>query len=121
VQDGAIELDRRQGRIDVAPAALASAAVRVVLDCAGVVGMASPKLKHGKPELLGDHHANRGVSLSFHGESIALDIYVVIEYGTRISALATTIINSVREALGQMLGPVPLHVTVHVQGLQVVG
>jgi uncharacterized alkaline shock family protein YloU len=121
VQDRAIELDRRQGRIDVAPAAVASAAVRVVLDCAGVVGMANPKLKHGKAELLGDQHANRGVSLSFHGESIDIGIFVVVEYGVRISALATAIVDTVREALGKMLGPVPLHVTVHVQGLQVVG
>jgi uncharacterized alkaline shock family protein YloU len=119
--DRAIELGKRPGRIEVAPAALASAAVRVVLGCTGVVGMASPKLKHGKAELLDDHHVNRGVSLSIHGESVEIGIFVVVEYGVRISAVANSIVNTVREALGHMLGPAPIHVTVHVQGLQIIG
>jgi uncharacterized alkaline shock family protein YloU len=119
VQERAIELDKRPGRIEVAPAALASAAVRVVLGCSGVVGMASPKLKHGKAAILDDKHINRGVSVSIHGESVVIEIFVVVEYGVRISAVANTIVHTVRDTLGGMLGAAPIRVTVHVQGLQI--
>jgi uncharacterized alkaline shock family protein YloU len=119
VNDGSIELDRRPGRIEVSPAAVAMATSRVVLECYGVVGIANRKLKHGKAELLDDHNYHRGIVVSIDGEQVVVDVYVVVEYGTRISEVAHNIMNTVRDVLGRMLGTTSVRVNVNVQGLRI--
>jgi uncharacterized alkaline shock family protein YloU len=53
------------------------------------------------------------------GDSIAIDMYVVVEYGTRISSVATSVANAVRYKVEQSLGMPVRAVNVHVQGLRV--
>jgi uncharacterized alkaline shock family protein YloU len=121
LNDGAIELDRKPGKIEVSPAAIAAAASRVVLECYGVVGIADRKLKHGKAELLDDRTYHRGILVSVQGESVVIDIYIVVEYGTRISEVASNVIVAVRDALQRMLGTSSIRVKVNVQGLRISG
>jgi len=119
VNDHSIELDRRPGRIEVTPAAVAMATSRVVLECYGVVGIAKRRLKHGKAELLDDHHYQQGIQIEIHGEQVVVHVYVVVEYGTRISEVAHNIQNAVRDTLMRMLGAPTVVVNVNVQGLRI--
>ena len=121
VNEGSIELDRRPGRIEVSPSAIAMAASRVVLECYGVVGIANSKLKHGKAVLLDDGNYQRGIVVSVKGDGVVVDVYVVIEYGTRISEVAHNVMNAVRDALQRMLGSGSIRVNVNVQGLRISG
>jgi uncharacterized alkaline shock family protein YloU len=121
VDDGAIELDKRPGRIEVSPSAIATAASRVTLECYGVVGIADRKLKHGKAELLDDRRYHRGIIVSIEGESVVVDVYIIVEYGTRISEVANNVISNVRDALQRMLGAASVRVKVNVQGLRISG
>lgn len=121
MNEGSIELDRRPGRIEVSPAAVAVAVSRMVLECYGVVGIAHRKLKHGKAELLEDHDYQRGIIVSIDGEQVVIDVYVVIEYGTRISEVAHNIMDTVRDTLKRMLGFTSVRVNVNVQGLRISG
>jgi uncharacterized alkaline shock family protein YloU len=121
VNEGSIELDRRPGRIEVSPSAIAMAASRVVLECYGVVGIANSKLKHGKAVLLDDANYHRGIVVSVKGDGVVVDVYVVIEYGTRISEVAHNVMNAVRDALRRMLGSGSVRVNVNVQGLRISG
>jgi uncharacterized alkaline shock family protein YloU len=121
VNEGTIELDRRPGRIEVSSAALAAAVCRVVLECYGVVGIADRKLRHGKAELLDDRHYHRGIGVSVQGEGVVVDVYVVVEYGTRISEVAHNIMDRVRDTLRRMLRSGSMRVNVHVQGLRISG
>jgi uncharacterized alkaline shock family protein YloU len=116
---GAIELDRRPGRIEVSPVAIATAACRVVLECYGVVGIADQKLKHGKAELLDDQHYWRGVVVSVDGDSVVVDLFIIVEYGTRISEVANNVLSAVRDALRRMLGSAAIRIKVNVQGLRI--
>jgi uncharacterized alkaline shock family protein YloU len=121
VNEGTIELDRRPGRIEVSSGAIAMAVSRVVLECYGVVGIANRKLKHGKAELLDDGHFQRGIGVSVQGEGVVIDVYVVVEYGTRVSEVAHNIMDRVRDTLRRMLGTGAVRVNVHVQGLRISG
>ena len=121
MNEGSIELDRRPGRIEVSPSAIAMAASRVVLECYGVVGIANSKLKHGKAVLLDDGNYQRGIVVSVKGDGVVVDVYVVIEYGTRISEVAHNVMNAVRDALQRMLGSGSIRVNVNVQGLRISG
>lgn len=121
MNDGSIELDRKPGRIEVSPAAITMAVSRVVLECYGVVGIAHRKLRHGKAELLDDYAYHRGINVAVQGESVVVDVYVVVEYGTRISEVAHNVMNAVRDALQRMLGAATIRVNVNVQGLRISG
>lgn len=110
--------ETKLGKIEVSTSAIASLAAQAVLECYGVVGMASKDLASGISETLqpGSHH--RGVTVHIHGNEIVIDLYVVIQYGTRITMVARNIQSGVKYALEKALGiPVSL-VNVHVQGLR---
>jgi uncharacterized alkaline shock family protein YloU len=48
-------------------------------------------------------------------------VYVVIEYGTRISEVAHNVMHAVGETLRRMLGSSAVRVNVNVQGLRLSG
>ena len=94
---------------------------RVVLECYGVVGIANRKLKHQKAELLDDGNYHRGIVVSLQGDLVVIDVYVVVEYGTRISEVAHNIMSTVRETLRRMLSVPTVRVNVNVQGVRISG
>ncbi|MEP7199630.1 MAG: Asp23/Gls24 family envelope stress response protein [Chloroflexota bacterium] len=106
------------GRIEVSPNAIASLATQSVLECYGVVGMASPHLADGLAELLRLEQRNRGVEVRFAGDAITIDLYVILQYGTRIMVVADELMHSVKFAVERALGRPISAVNVHVQGLR---
>jgi len=107
------------GKIEVSPTAIASLASRSVLESYGVVGMSSRSLGSGLADLLrGDSH-KRGVEVGFEGDEVTIDLYVIIEYGTRISAVAHNIMSNVKFGVERSLGLPVAQVNVHVRGLRV--
>jgi uncharacterized alkaline shock family protein YloU len=109
------------GSIEISPAAIATIASESVLECYGVVGMASKSLFGGLAELLHADRARRGVDVRVEGERVVVDLYVIIEYGTRISEVAQGIMNRVKYCLEKALGVAVAEVNVHVQGLRISG
>jgi uncharacterized alkaline shock family protein YloU len=107
------------GKVKVSPRAIASIASEAVLRCYGVVGMSAATLRDGIAEVLQVHHYHRGVDVQIVDEQIAVDLYVVIEYGTRISEVAQNVMESVKFALERALGMPVAEVNVHVQGLRI--
>jgi uncharacterized alkaline shock family protein YloU len=108
----------RLGKIEISPTAIAALANMAVLECYGVVGMSSTKLSDGIAELL-HRDSRRGVEVRLEGERIVIDLYVIIEYGTRISEVAHNIMESVKFQVEKALGVPVAEVNVHVQGLRV--
>jgi len=107
------------GRISVAPKAIATVASEAVLGCYGVVGMAAATLADGIAVLLQVENQHRGVEVEVMDGEIAVDLYVIVEYGTRISEVAHNIMETVSFALERALGMRVRCVNVHVQGLRV--
>lgn len=107
------------GRIEIAPKAIASLAGQAVLECYGVVGMANKNLRDGIAEILPGGNYQRGIDVKLVNRQITIDLYVVIEYGTRISEVAHGIMNRVKFSVEKALGIPVAEVNVHVQGLHV--
>lgn len=107
------------GRIEISPNAIASLAGQAVLESYGVVGMANKNLRDGIAEILPGGHYRRGVDVKITDHQIVIDLYVVIQYGTRISEVAHGIINRVKFSVEKALGVSVTQVNVHVQGLHV--
>lgn len=102
------------GRIEISPEAIASLANHAVLKSYGVVGMASPRLTRFL-----NRESQRGVEVQMIDDTIVIDLYVVVEYGTRISEVAHNIMGNVKYAVEKALGVPVAQVNVHVQGLRV--
>lgn len=108
------------GKIEVSPLAVASLASEAVLGCYGVVGMApAGTLREGLVEILQREAGHRGVEVRVREGEIAVDLYVVVEYGTRISEVAHNIMEAVKFRLERALGMPIAEVNVHVQDLRV--
>ena len=109
--------ERSLGRIEVAPAAIASIVNHAVRQCYGVVGMANKNLADGIASLLSKESC-QGIEVKIAGDEIVIDVYVVVEYGMRISAVANSVKNTVSFHVEQALGIPVDAVNVYVQGLR---
>jgi uncharacterized alkaline shock family protein YloU len=105
------------GGIHISPRAIASIAYHATLQSYGVVGLAPKNFAEGVALTI-THEPARGVSVHYDGEHIDIDLYIVVEYGTRITSVADSVANTVRFNVEKALG-MPIHeVNVHVSALR---
>jgi uncharacterized alkaline shock family protein YloU len=107
------------GTIEITFTAITSIASQAVLESYGVVGMASKSFRDGLVQLLSPSASHRGVDVHLVHGQIVIDLYVIIEYGTRISEVAHNIMSAVKFRVEKALGTSVAQVNVHVQGLRV--
>src|SRR3954469_5008539 len=62
-----------------------------VLECYGVVGMAASSLTQGVARLLSRGGVTRGAPGRRDGEVLAIDLYVVVEFGLNLAEVASTV------------------------------
>lgn len=115
------EGEGRPGKIEVSAQAIASVAGRAVAQVYGVVGLAARYPRFGTLELLTHPYERRGVDVRFVEDHIAIDVYVVMEYGLRVSEIARNLIKDVKYAVEHALGLPVVEVNVTVQDLRVAG
>lgn len=106
------------GSIHVSPQAIARIAYHAALQSYGVVGVASKNLVDGLAQVL-SKDPTYGVEVHYDGNHINIDLYIVIEYGTRIKSVAASVSNTVRFHVERALGMPIQDVNVHVQGLRI--
>jgi uncharacterized alkaline shock family protein YloU len=105
------------GKIDISKAAVGTIANRAVMQCYGVVGMANKNLANGISHIL-SRDSRRGIDVSIEDEEIVVDVYVIVEYGTRIRVVAESIQNTVKFHVEKSIGIPVRAVNVYVHGLR---
>lgn len=91
-------------------AGLAATEVDGVIDMSGgVVG--------GITEKLGRKNLSKGVKVEVGEKEAAIDVYIVVEYGSRIPEVAARIQDAVKNAIEKMTGLLVVEVNVNVQGV----
>ena len=106
------------GSIHVAPRAIATIAYHAARESYGVVGLAQKNLVDGITQAL-VKDPSHGIEVHYSGSNISIDIYVIIEYGTRIKSVAHSVSNTVRFHVEKALGLPVDQVNVHVRGLRI--
>lgn len=107
------------GAINISPNAVATVAGIAAMQCFGVVGMASRTIQDGISELLtGKDNLTKGIEVIIAEESVAVDLYIIVEYGVRIKEVAHNVIENVKYAIETQLGLVISRVNVVVQGVR---
>ncbi|MBN1259638.1 MAG: Asp23/Gls24 family envelope stress response protein [Anaerolineae bacterium] len=112
------ESRQARGRIEVSPTAIASIVNEAVQTCYGVVGTVPKNLATGLADMLSTDR-KRGVEIHVRNHKIQIDVYVVVEYGTRIAAVAHSVKHVVRYRVEKALEMPVEAVNVHVQALRV--
>jgi uncharacterized alkaline shock family protein YloU len=106
------------GRVTVSPRAIATIAFNATRQSYGVVGLTSKNLMEGITQVI-VKDPTHGIEVKYDGEKISIDIYVIIEYGTRITSVASSVSNTVKFNVEKALGMPVEQVNVHVRGLRV--
>ncbi len=106
------------GRIIVSPKAIATIAAQSALQSYGVVGMASKNIVDGIAQAL-VRDPRHGVQVSTADDQITIDLFIIVEYQTRVSSVAESVANIVHYQVERSLGMPVKAVNVHVQGLRI--
>jgi uncharacterized alkaline shock family protein YloU len=109
---------RQWGRVEVFPSAVAAIAGHAALRCYGIAGMSARGLRDGFAELLHRESVDRGVEVMETEGGLAIDIYVIIQYGIRITEVAHNLQRAVKFAVERSVNVPVLEVNVNVQGVR---
>lgn len=106
------------GNITISYHAISTIAFQSALESYGVVGLATENFARGIARFF-TKVPTSGVIIHFNGDEVSVDLYVIIEYGTRITSVADSVANSVKFNIEKMVGVNVREVNVHVRGLRV--
>jgi len=108
----------KYGNISISYHAIATIAYQSALESYGVVGLATENFAKGIRRLFSKDQQS-GVVINYVDGILFLDLYVVIEYGTRISSVAKSVAKGVKFNVEKLVGVPVSEVNVHVRGLRV--
>jgi uncharacterized alkaline shock family protein YloU len=106
------------GNIHISPTAIASIVYQAALQSYGVVGLAPKNLAEGIVSTI-THEPARGVNVHFDDDKLDIDIFIIIEFGTRITSVSQSVASAIRFQVEKAIGLKVHEVNVHVQGLRI--
>lgn len=110
--------ENQLGRILISHRAIATIASQAALSSYGVVGMAPRNFVMGITRAVA-RDPRHGVEVRTVDGRIVIDLYVIVEYGTRITSVAASVANTVRYQVERALGTPVAAVNVNVLDLRV--
>ena len=114
-----IDVPTQLGSVQISKDVLATLAGAAAMDCYGLVGMASQsQLKDGITDLLGRENFRKGIQVHTDENDIAIDLYIVVGYGVKISEVASNVQSKVKYTLEQVTGLNVKEVNIFVQGVR---
>lgn len=107
------------GVIEISKQTIAALVSYAATHTYGVVGMTTPTRARGIAATI-TRDPNRGVKVTIdeNDQSLTIDVYIVIEYGTNIASVANSLINSIRYYVESSTGLKVFQVNIHVQDLR---
>lgn len=106
------------GSILIQKEAIASIARQSTLQSYGVVGLAPKNLLESIRQIL-KKDAKFGVEVDFDHDGLLIDLYIMVEYGTRIKSITNSVVNSVKYNVEKTIGLPVRRINVHVRGLRI--
>jgi len=106
------------GSILIQKDAIASIARQSTLQSYGVVGLA-PKNIIDSIRQFSLRDGKYGVEVEFDHDGLLIDLFIIVEYGTRIKSITNSIVNSVKYNVEKTVGLPVRRINVHVRGLRI--
>ena len=109
-----VKIQTENGQIELSNEVIATVVGGAATDNYGVVGMASRnQIRDNLNDILKKENFSRGVV-------IRQDVYIIVGYGTKISAICRNVQEQVKYNLETMLGFAAKTVNVYVQGVKII-
>ncbi|GAX05396.1 hypothetical protein IWT25_00700 [Secundilactobacillus pentosiphilus] len=116
----AVKIKTKHGLIDIDNDVIATVVGGATTDSYGVVGMASKnQIRDNVNVILKRDNYAKGVVVRQEDNGVAVDVNIIVSYGTKISEVSRTVQSKVKYNLETMLGITANAVNVIVQGVQV--
>lgn len=116
----AVNIKTQFGNVEISSDVIATVVGGAATEIFGIVGMASRKhVRDGLNEILNRENYSRGVVVRQEGEDVAIDVYIIVSYGTKISEVSKNVQESVGYSLERNLGIKANSVNIFVQGVRV--
>ncbi|MDL2206917.1 Asp23/Gls24 family envelope stress response protein [Eubacteriales bacterium OttesenSCG-928-N13] len=107
------------GTVTVNDEVLLKVAGYSALECYGIVGMASKRTTDGIVQLFGRENLGRGVRIIPLPDSVNVELFIIVEYGISIGAVAETIIDTVKYKIEHLTGIRVNKVNISVEDIRV--
>ncbi len=114
MERGHLTAESRLGRITIAGDAIAQIVGHTAAECYGVVGMAGKGFKRLRPR----DRLKQGIEVSARDGGVALDLYVIVEYGLNLAEVAATVRSRVAYEVERLTGLSVVAVEVHIQDVR---
>ena len=109
------------GKITLNEDLIASIAGYAAVENYGIVGMSSKTATDTILQLVGGDNVKRGVKVAMldGGTAVDIDLFVTLEYGVSLPAVARNAIQNVRYRVNEMTGLAVNNVNIHVEAIRV--
>ena len=111
--------DLSKGSIIIETDVIAKIAGYVTTSCYGVVGMAYRSKTDEFANLLKKDNIAKGIKVASKDKKLMIDIHIIVEYGTNITAVCNSIINRVKYQVKELTGLEVETVNVYAEGFRV--
>ncbi len=117
----AIQMEMNLGTITIDDDVVGAIAKTAATECYGIVGLVSTAEQGGFVNRLKQFENNhKGVTVEVvGGREINIDLYVVIQFGTKISVVAQNIVETVKYNVENQTGLKVLNVNLHIENVRV--
>ncbi|AUJ32370.1 MAG: Asp23/Gls24 family envelope stress response protein [Liquorilactobacillus nagelii] len=117
----AVKIKTQYGDIEITNDVIATVVGGAATEIFGIVGMASKnQIRDNLNEILKRDNYAKGVVVRQEDERVAVDVYIIVGYGTKISEVCRNVQDKVKYNLKSMLGITANSVNVIVQGVRVI-
>lgn len=115
-----VGFSNENGNISYSEEVLAKIVGLSTMECYGVVGMVSKSATEGLWELMRIENLSKGVKIKLtEDDKLQIELFIMVEYGTKISVISNNIIQKVRYNVENYTGLKVSAITVNVQAVRV--
>lgn len=114
-----IKINNEIGNVVISEDVIAMIAGAAANEAYGIVGMVSRGNKNGLANILKKENLSKGVRVRVEEEKILIDLYVIIQFGTKISVVAKNTIDKVKYNVENQTGLTIGSVNLNIEGIKV--
>lgn len=114
-----IKINNEFGDVIIKNDVVATIAAMAAMECYGLVGMTYKSTTSGLAKLLKGEQLSKGVEVLTVDEGIVINLFVIVQFGTKISVVAENIIEKVKYAVETQTGLTVTEVNLNIEGVNV--
>ncbi|EKE05196.1 MAG: hypothetical protein ACD_19C00402G0003 [uncultured bacterium] len=114
-----IKITNEFGDVSIDTEVIATIAGMSAMECYGLVGMTYKSARNGIAKILKGEYLSKGVEVKVEETGVHITLYVIVQFGTKISVVAENIIEKVKYNVENLTGLNVIEVNLNIEGVRV--